>query len=77
MKVDENTALRAATAAGSMGETQGQLKAATTVANMVFAVRDGGPLTAYGEAYQQALKDVFDTLDPDRPAPQLPSEIWT
>lgn len=76
MKVKEADALRAAEAAASMADTTATMKFATTVANMIDTVSEGGPLTPYGQAYRQALKDVFDTLNPQNPNPTPPPEIW-
>ena len=77
MKVKEADALRAAEAAAHMADTTATMKFATTIASMIDTVSGGGPLSPYGQAYRQALRDVFDTLNPQTPNPPLPPEIWT
>ena len=77
MKVEEADALKAAEGAAHTADTTATMKFATTVANMIDSVSGGGPLSPYGQAYRQALRDVFDTLNPQTPNPTLPPEIWT
>ncbi len=76
MKVKEADALRAAEAAARTAGTTATMKFATTVADMIDAVSGGAPLSPYGQAYRQALRDVFDTLNPQTPNPTPPPEIW-